>query len=602
MGGRGIRAVMMVLAPFLFIPAGHANSNDAEKLALDAPELAQLLRTKHVSPYWLNGEAQFARIERELLASAKTAAHREVLLTQMLRLIAAIGDGHTVMASEDRYHEFGIAPFSAELFDDGVFIVRAGKPQAENLGAQILAIGDVPIDQALGALRTVIPHSTESRFRRWLRAYLHLPGLLYGLGLSDTPAATTLTLRLTSGRIVENTFQRITVDVYDTLEFADTEPAQSLRNKNGGAKYWFEALPEHNAVYFSFRRMASDDVESVFAFGVRLTEYLKQNSPSRLIIDLRENGGGGYQFAAHLRPLLNGVPSLQRPGGILVLTGPKTYSAAGDFLSQLERFTYATLIGLPPAGRNGEPGDDDDFVLPNSGITIRISQIASHPGGGVDARSVIDVQKRIPETFADILAGRDPALQEALNYQPPAVKKATPSPRWQGRFAFDLESDLTIREENGEWRAAVIPQMDTPLTAAGATRFRAQLSGLTLVLDTERDGVRMILADGSERFCPRKAKDEPSAWELVLQGRVQEAEPKLRKAIEENPVSPTLSDFNLPAEAIHVFYTLRSTAGVDEARSAARQLLEAGIRLHPEGAPNSTFSLRFYPAPESGKP
>ena len=143
-----------------------ANRDD---IALDAPALAQLLRARHASPFWWNPESEFARVEAELRRSANDGASKEQLLAQMLRLIAIIGDGHTVLASPDRYGQFGIAPFFAELYDDGVFLAEVPAAQTHTLGAEVLAVEGLPISAVLARLRSVVPHATESRFRRWAR-------------------------------------------------------------------------------------------------------------------------------------------------------------------------------------------------------------------------------------------------------------------------------------------------------------------------------------------------------------------------------------------------------------------------------------------------
>ncbi|MEM9303984.1 MAG: hypothetical protein AAGE01_17850, partial [Pseudomonadota bacterium] len=280
------------------------------------------------------------------------------------------------------------------------------------------------------------PHATESRFRRWAPAYLHLPGLLFGLGLSDHPDQVTLTVALQNGARQVHRFEHVTDAEYEALEMVSIEFPSTRRTREPEARYRFEPIENSDAVYFSFRRVASaDDGESIWTFGRRLATHLREARTRRLIIDLRDNGGGGYQFSAHLRPLLRQVPSLDHPGGIVVLTGPKTYSAASDFLAQLELFTDATLIGLPPAGRNGEPGDDDDFVLPKSGITVRISQVAAHAASEVDARSVIGVDQLVPDNFADRLAGRDPALDAAIEFEPPLATDIPAPSSWLGRYA-----------------------------------------------------------------------------------------------------------------------------------------------------------------------
>ncbi|NNE07252.1 MAG: hypothetical protein HKN20_01695 [Gemmatimonadetes bacterium] len=575
---------------------------ETSALALDAPILAELIRKEHAAPFWLRGEPEFTRVEQELRQYAGSGATADEILTQMLRMIAVVGDGHTMLAGSDRYQQLGIAPFFAEIFDDGVYLVKLPESESALLGAKILAVGGASIESALDRLRAFVPHSNESRFRRWAHSYLHLPGLMHALGLSDSPSSIDLTLRTIDGEVVHESFVRMTLEQYRETNREELAWPETRRDRKAGTNYFYEPIPEDDAVYFNFRRVANaDSGETIWAFGARLASHLEENTVDRLVIDLRENGGGGYQYAAHLRPLLASVPSLDRPGGIVILTGPKTFSAASDFLSQMQRFTHATLIGVPPGGSIGEPGDDDDFTLPNTGLTVRISQVAGRDAASVDRRRVVRVDVPVPDRFADRMAGRDAALDAALAFEPAPETldaRALTNAAWAGRYAFEPGSDLVIRERNGFWRATALPQMDTPLAALGPGRARAGIPGLDLVLDERRDGVRLIFADGSEQFCARKASDEPSAWDLVFAGRIAEATPLLREALEQNPDSPSLTDGAFTSEAIHLTFTLSRTMDGRTARLKARELLETSIAIHPGGAPESEFSLRFYPKPE----
>ena len=55
------------------------------------------------------------------------------------------------------------------------------------LGSKIVGVNDLGIEAVLERLRLVVPHANESRFKKFSGFYLHLPGLLYGLGITDNP-------------------------------------------------------------------------------------------------------------------------------------------------------------------------------------------------------------------------------------------------------------------------------------------------------------------------------------------------------------------------------------------------------------------------------
>jgi hypothetical protein len=52
----------------------------------------------------------------------------------------------------------------------------------------------------------------------------------------------------------------------------------------------------------------------------------------------------------------------------VVLTGRTTFSAAGNFVAEVERFTRARLIGEPPGGSANQWADFAPVTLPDVGL------------------------------------------------------------------------------------------------------------------------------------------------------------------------------------------------------------------------------------------
>ena len=168
-----------------------------------------------------------------------------------------------------------------------------------------------------------------------------------------------------------------------------------------------------------------------------------------LVIDIRENGGGdtnhGFAIIARLidrpceqtskwrareyRPTFrawgreqgwheghHGIiePRGDRPflGPVVVLIGPKTYSAAEDFLVPLKASGRAVLIGEPTGGSTGQPLRIDLLGV-SAGICTKWDRF---PDGtefvGIGIRPDIEVRR----TKADVAAGADPALDKAVEF------------------------------------------------------------------------------------------------------------------------------------------------------------------------------------------
>jgi hypothetical protein len=98
----------------------------------------------------------------------------------------------------------------------------------------------------------------------------------------------------------------------------------------------------------------------------------------------------------------------------VVLTGRTTFSAAGNFVAEVEQFTRARLVGEPPGGSANQWGDFAPVALPNVGLEVMVATVYVERGRTGDTSPAIEPHVRVEASSADWLAGRDPVLQAAL--------------------------------------------------------------------------------------------------------------------------------------------------------------------------------------------
>ena len=76
------------------------------------------------------------------------------------------------------------------------------------------------------------------------------------------------------------------------------------------------------------------------------------------MIDLRRNQGGDFQrFRALLLPVIEARPAVNRVGGLFVIIGPGTFSAAGVNALDLRNRAHAILAGTAAGIRPNHYGD-----------------------------------------------------------------------------------------------------------------------------------------------------------------------------------------------------------------------------------------------------
>jgi hypothetical protein len=99
---------------------------------------------------------------------------------------------------------------------------------------------------------------------------------------------------------------------------------QPLYRQKQNEPFWFTYLPDSQTTYVSFRRYASlgDHARALFKF-------FDANRTTRLVIDMRQNGGGDFfEGRKHLIAPLKKRPDINQKGRLFVVIGRQTFSAA----------------------------------------------------------------------------------------------------------------------------------------------------------------------------------------------------------------------------------------------------------------------------------
>ena len=171
-------------------------------------------------------------------------------------------------------------------------------------------------------------------------------------------------------------------------------------------------------VYVRYRQVRNaEGGETIARFADRLFGYVDSAGVERLIVDIRSNGGGDNYLN---QPLVHGLIAsrrVNRPGRLFVITDRGTFSAAVSFAADVERNTHALFAGEPTGDPPNSCGDPRRVILPASGIVVRVSALYWQQSDPRDARPWIAPDLPAPESFADYLARRDPALEAVMAYR-----------------------------------------------------------------------------------------------------------------------------------------------------------------------------------------
>jgi hypothetical protein len=360
------------------------------------------------------------------------------VIVELARIVASIGDGHTRIWLTD-YERNGFRRYPVVLYDfaDGLYLVAAGRDHADAVGGRVVRIGSVDVAEAMRRVSPIVHRDNEMGLRRIAPLYLRIPEILQALGMVEN---------MERGRyVVEKEGREIAIEVepvpanrladeaafllpsdpsaygkVDLVTMREPEAPVPVYLRHPERIHWFQWLPQSGVLYVQSNVIADDDSESMAEFYTRVFEAADSLPLQRLVIDLRNNGGGSNNLNA---PVFLGIvrrPEIDREDQLFVIIGRTTFSAASHLVTYLERFTHATFVGEPTGGSPNHFGDARPIDLSNSGLRAGASTIYWQNSLPVpfEERSWTPPEIAAQLTSRDWARGIDPALEAILSHRP----------------------------------------------------------------------------------------------------------------------------------------------------------------------------------------
>jgi len=436
---------MTVRALLLAASAGVALSSlpvRAEDYRAEAEFLANEIVTIHPRGAEIAADPDFIAARAALFAMAGDADLPHYAMAAG-RMFHAADDGHTALIpvySElpeftDRY------PFRLKRFEDGLYVVAANGDAAALLGTRLAKIAGKDVNAILREFAAVQASGNRAWPANWTALGMSMPGFLIGLDVA--PDAMTVPVafegQTASGR---RRMAKLlpSADSAKGLAEIDREPGP-LEKAAGGPLNYVVDMAEQGALVLVIGAMEDEDDRSFETFTKEAIAAIAATRADKLIVDLRENGGGNNMLAEPLRRVI--IKSrFNRLGGIYVLTAPQTFSAAQNFATRLERETDALFVGEPTGGSPNHFGDAKFGQGMQSKIPYIVSTLRWQDMPPMDDRKWILPDLPAPPSFEAWIAGRDLALEAAL-----ADVRQT-DPEWWQRAVAPWQRD----SQAAEWR------------------------------------------------------------------------------------------------------------------------------------------------------
>ena len=393
-------------------------TNDARAWQSDLDFLAQAIREGHPDP--------FANMDRRAFDQAVARLHKKIpplkrheIIVEFARIVAMLRDGHSALGfTWDDKIAFKRLPIRFYLYSDGLFVQSATKENEKFLGAKVIRIGKMSVDDALERIRPIIHGDNEMAFKDIVTSRLSMPEVLQALRITEDQQEASFEFEMKDAGRITTTVKAIPAGVSVQLIPARTRSTNPLPLylKNPQANYWFEYLEGPRIVYVKFNAVQNSDEESISAFFARVFKFVDANPVDKFILDMRHNNGGDNTL---IKPIIHGIiksDKINQRGKLFTVIGRLTFSAAQNTVNELEKHTNTLFVGEPTEGRPNHFGDAVNYVLPNSKIIARISQLRWQDQHPTDNRPWVAPQIAAELSSDDYLTNRDPVFEAILRY------------------------------------------------------------------------------------------------------------------------------------------------------------------------------------------
>jgi hypothetical protein len=342
-----------------------------EKWIADIDYYAAQLPRLHINAFHSLSQDQFNQ-EITALKSRVTQLSDDQIGLELVRITAAIGDAHT-RAVPAQWRQANLLPVRPYWFDDGMFISGVMPHTKDTLGARLVKVGNTPLDQVLETLKPYISDENEMNFRSDAPMLLVTADVLRAIGLVPDAQQVDMTFETADGSQFTRTLSPVGSQEYrQGISNQMTRDEKPMYLRDTGINYWFDYLPETQTLYFQYNTCAQSPDLSMNKFSNSLFAAMDENEVSRLVIDLRFNGGGNSTV---LDPFIERLSQhrLSQEGRVYVFISRNTFSSAILNALDLQSKAGAQLVGEPSSQRLDHYGEVKHFTLPNSGLMVTYS-------------------------------------------------------------------------------------------------------------------------------------------------------------------------------------------------------------------------------------
>lgn len=340
------------------------------------------------------------------------------IVFEMQHLLTLLKQSHNAIDFDAQVERVKLTelPLTFYIFPEGLYIVDAAAPYEDLIGAKVLRFDDTTAERAIEATKYVIARENDMAVVWSAPKHLKLVQLLYALKLTSSPQQANLTVLDRDGKTRTVSPKPVVLSRPPKLKAPRLAnlPSPPLYLSRPEDIYWFEYLPDDKTIYLQYNQVEDKKDENLRQFGLRLRDFLVKNEVRNLIVDVRRNNGGSTFLDSELLRTLIEFDT-NKDNTLYLFTGRNTFSAASNFITDVNRLTRAVIVGEPSSSTPLMTGGDEALiVLPYSGFLGFISSTTWALTAPRDTRLWIAPDIPVQLTAKDYFANRDPLLETVL--------------------------------------------------------------------------------------------------------------------------------------------------------------------------------------------
>ncbi|NOH16111.1 S41 family peptidase [Clostridium cochlearium] len=343
--------------------------NRDEKWIKDIEYLSRQLPKKHKNLFFTLKEEEFNK-EIEKLKGLVPKINDNEVKVGIYKILASVKDGHT-----SGYLDCGkIYPINLYWFKEGIYVINTISEYKSIMNCKLVKINGKSIDEVRKEVAKTISYENDAQLKNMIPRFITKPDILNGLKIIDNTEKVTFTFEDSQNKIVNVDIKEIKYnDINKNLvidNYNDKNTPLYMKNKN--KEYWFEYLQDKNTLYFKYNSCMEMKDKPFKEFSKELLEVLDKNNVKKLIIDMRDNGGGNSSI---LEPFIKEVKKrdINNKERLFVIVGRRTFSSAILNSIDFKNETNATFIGEPTGGKPNHYGEVKFIKLPNTEMEVSYS-------------------------------------------------------------------------------------------------------------------------------------------------------------------------------------------------------------------------------------